>query len=307
MVKEISHKNKDLRGEKNSAESKLRRSILIFSKEQRLKLVEINNQLIVENRNLRRCEKELLAKEMKKKPEQVQRFINNLRAGLYPRLCQKVLVLKSYEEKNTLFDNIDYFTTPKNMVNLMKYLSSGQEKDLDKLGSTPPLIDLGYGLPVVSEESTNMLNQTNIGSGKILLNNLTYKSMNFGPISANNQEEAKHIVELFNFKVQEREKKDQNGNKSARTLCIPTAVIKARAVLPNYVVEYLDYAFKKKNLKRRSDRTSSGLQNPEPVPLEVEFYKCGLCSKMYGSTQDVETHFEVYHNIGKNIPKSYVY
>ena len=78
MAKEISHKNKNLRGEKNLAESKLRRSILIFSKEQRLKLVEINNQLIVQNRNLRRCEQELLAKEMKKKPEQVQRFINNL-------------------------------------------------------------------------------------------------------------------------------------------------------------------------------------------------------------------------------------
>ena len=137
MMEEISHINKDLRDQKHcrfrkSAESRLRRSILIFSKAQRLQLVEINNQLIVENRNLRRCEKELLAKEMKKKPEQVQRFINNLRAGLYPRLCQKVLVLKSYEEKNTLFDNIDYFTTPKNMANLMKYLSSGLEKDLDK-------------------------------------------------------------------------------------------------------------------------------------------------------------------------------
>ena len=180
MAKEISHKNKNLRGEKNSAESKLRRSILIFSKEQRLKLVEINNQLIVQNRNLRRCEQELLAKEMKKKPEQVQRFINNLRAGLYPRLCQKVLVFKSYEEKNNLFANLDYFTTPKNMANLMKYLSSGQEKDLDKLGPTE-----------------------------------------------------------------------------------------------------------------------------EPVPLEGEIYKCGLCSKTYGSTQDVETHFEVYHNIGASIPKDY--
>ena len=124
---------------------------MIFSKAQRLQLVEINNQLIVENRNLRRCEQEeLLAKEIKKKPVQVQRFINNLRAGLYPRLCQKVRVLKSYEEKNTLFDNIDYFTTPKNMANLMKYLSSGLEKDLDKLGPTPPLIDLGNGLPIVS-------------------------------------------------------------------------------------------------------------------------------------------------------------
>ena len=100
MMEEISHINKDLRDQmhcrfRKSAESRLRRSILIFSKAQRLQLVEINNQLIVENRNLRRCEKELLAKEMKKKPEQVQRFINNLRAGLYPRLCQKVLVLKS--------------------------------------------------------------------------------------------------------------------------------------------------------------------------------------------------------------------
>ena len=178
---------------------------LIFSKAQRLQLVEINNQLIVENRNLRRCEKELLAKEMKKKPEQVQRFINNLRAGLYPRLCQKVLVLKSYEEKNTLFDNIDYFTTPKNMANLMKYLSSGLEKDLDKLGPTPPLIDLGNGLPIVSEESK--IFQTKIAYGKILVNNLIYNSMNFGPILANNHEEVKHIVELFNFKVQEREKK----------------------------------------------------------------------------------------------------
>ena len=54
----------------------------------------------------------------------------------------------------------------------------------------------------------------------------------------------------------------------------------------------------------RSERTSSGLQNPEPVPLEGKIYKCGLCSKMYGSTQDVETHFEVYHNIGENMPKS---
>ena len=166
MMEEISHINKDLRDQKHcrfrkSAESRLRRSILIFSKAQRLQLVEINNQLIVENRNLRRCEKELLAKEMKKKPEQVQRFINKW-SGLYLRLCQKVLVLKSYEEKNTLFDNIDYFTTPKNMANLMKYLSSGLEKDLDKLGPTPPLIDLGNGLPVVSEESTNMLNQTKI-------------------------------------------------------------------------------------------------------------------------------------------------
>ena len=142
MAKEISHKNKNLRGEKNSAESKLRRSILIFSKEQRLKLVEINNQLIVQNRNLRRCEQELLAKEMKKKPEQVQRFINNLRAGLYPRLCQKVLVFKSYEEKNNLFANLDYFTTPKNMANLMRYLSSGQEKDLDKLGPTEEPVPL---------------------------------------------------------------------------------------------------------------------------------------------------------------------
>ena len=290
MAKEISHKNKNLRGEKNLAESKLRRSILIFSKEQRLKLVEINNQLIVQDRNLNRCEQELLAKEMKKKPEQVQRFINNLRAGLYPRLCQKVLVFKSYEEKNNLFANLDYFTTPKNMANLMKYLSSGQEKDLDELGPT--------------EEPTDMLNQTKIEYGKILVNNLIYNSMNFGPIIANNQEEVKHIVELFNFKVQEREKKDQNGNRSTRAICTPKAVFKARAVLPSYVVEYLDYAFKENYLKMRSERKSSGLQNPVPVPLEGEIYKCGLCSKMYRSTQDVETHFEVDHNIGENMPKS---
>ena len=85
--------------------------------------------------------------------------------GLYPRLCQKVLVLKSYEEKNTLFDNIDYFTTPKIMANLMKYLSSGLEKDLDKLGPTPPFIDLGNGLPIVAEESK--IFQTKIAYGNL--------------------------------------------------------------------------------------------------------------------------------------------
>ena len=64
--------------------------------------------------------------------------------------------------------------------------------------------------------------------------------MNFGSILANNQEEAKHIIELFNFKVQEREKKDGKGNRSTRAICTPRAAIKARAVLPSYVVEYLD-------------------------------------------------------------------
>ena len=178
--------------------------------------------------------------------------------------------------------------------------------DPDKTLPTPPLIDVGYGLPVVSEESTNMVNQTKTESGKVLVNNLTYNSMKFGPISAKNQEEAKHIIELFNFKVHEREKKDLNGKRSTRALCMPAAVIRARAVLPSYVVEYLDHAFKKKNLKMRSDRTSSGLQNSEPVPLKVQFYKCGLCSKMYGTTQDIETHFETYHNIGHDIPKLYI-
>ena len=115
--------------------------------------------------------------------------------------------------------------------------------------------------------------------------------MNFGPILANNHEEVKHIVELFNFKVQEREKKDQNGNRTTSAICTP-------------IFEYFDYAFKEKSLKMRSERTSSGLQNPEPVPLEGKIYKCGLCSKIYRSTQDVETHFEVYHNIGENMPKS---
>ena len=46
-------------------------------------------------------------------------------------------------------------------------------------------------------------------------------------------------------------------------------------------------------------------KSSEPAPLEVKLYKCGLCSKTYGSTQDVETHFEVYHNIGASIPKDY--
>ena len=46
-------------------------------------------------------------------------------------------------------------------------------------------------------------------------------------------------------------------------------------------------------------------KSSEPAPLEVKIYKCGFCSKMYGSTQDVETHFEVYHNIGASIPKDY--
>jgi hypothetical protein len=47
-------------------------------------------------------------------------------------------------------------------------------------------------------------------------------------------------------------------------------------------------------------------KSSEPAPLEVKIYKCGLCSKTYGSTQDVETHFEVYHNIGASIPKLYI-
>ena len=47
-------------------------------------------------------------------------------------------------------------------------------------------------------------------------------------------------------------------------------------------------------------------KSSEPVPLEVKFYKCGHCSKMYGSTQDIETHFEFYHNIGASIPKLYI-
>ena len=170
-------------------------------------------------------------------------------------------------------------------------MSPGLEEDLDKLGPTPPLIDLGNGLPIVSEESK--IFQTKIAYGKILVNNLIYNSMNFGPILANNHEEVKHIVELFNFKVQEREKKDQNGNRTTSAICTP-------------IFEYFDYAFKEKSLKMRSERTSSGLQNPEPVPLEGKIYKCGLCSKMYGSTQDVETHFEVYHNIGASIPKLYI-
>ena len=122
----------------------------------------------------------------------------------------------------------------------------------------------------------------------ILVNNLIYNSMNFGPILANNHEEVKHIVELFNFKVQERDKKDQNGNRSTSAICTPRAVIKA-------IFKYFDYAFKEKNLKMRSKRTSSGLQNPEPAPMKGEIYKCGLCSKMYRSAQDVETHRKNLH------------
>ena len=47
-------------------------------------------------------------------------------------------------------------------------------------------------------------------------------------------------------------------------------------------------------------------KSSEPAPLEVKIYKCGFCSKMYGSTQDVETHLENYHKIGDNIQKSFI-
>ena len=77
-----------------------------------------------------------------------------------------------------------------------------------------PKIDINNGPPTVCPEISENLriieNQTDskkIGNGTILVNNLTFESLILDPIYAKDHEEAKYIVELFNFKIKEREHK----------------------------------------------------------------------------------------------------
>jgi DNA-directed RNA polymerase subunit RPC12/RpoP len=102
---------------------------------------------------------------------------------------------------------------------------------------------------ISSKNSCEML--TKIGSGNKIVT-LSYKSWNFGPICARNENEVQNIYEFFKYKIKEREYKDKHGGNLLKGVCTTTVANNAKFALPSDVVQYIEKSLTKKEMKKKT-------------------------------------------------------
>ncbi len=143
-----------------------------------------------------------------------------------------------------------------------------------------------YAPPASVSVITGHSKEGGVGTGDKVV---TFKYSNgyFGPIRVETEEEVKAVVALVEDKIQEREYRDQHGGRFSQGVVSTTEAIRARSLLSQQIIKYIDKAFTKKGLKEnvvgrkkrnypkrsqiiKTDPETGKLRYPEKHPLSKE-------------------------------------
>ena len=102
----------------------------------------------------------------------------------------------------------------------------------------------------------------------------------------------------------------KSTNDASNTPNISQMVHCSNEEIPNREIEREELIETKPEIsKQRSNDTKqeqSGTLEEEPMPLNLTYHQCALCSKKYGSIEHVTKHLSIFHKIGSEFQKALI-